>query len=125
MNPCGEEHVRMLLDARADLNAKNSHGQTPFSMVSEIQGRQNIAKMVDPKRDELDPAKDLFDQLGPEGSPRAAPAFTPCWPIPRSSAQQDTYAPRRGGGVRGWRDPLDWGSGGCRSTASEAPGPAS
>mmetsp|Transcript_79346 Transcript_79346/g.220651 ORF Transcript_79346/g.220651 Transcript_79346/m.220651 type:complete len:187 (-) Transcript_79346:302-862(-) len=53
MNPCGEEHVRMLLDARADLNAKNSHGQTPFSMVSEIQGRQNIAKMVDPKRDEL------------------------------------------------------------------------
>lgn len=27
--------------------------------------------------------------VGRPGSPRAAPAFTPCWPIPRSSAQQE------------------------------------
>lgn len=46
MNPCGEEEVRLLLRQKPDLNAKNTHGETPLDMVAKIESREHIADML-------------------------------------------------------------------------------
>lgn len=57
MNPCKLHHVRLLLEARADQNAKNTQGMTPLDMVSMIEGRQHIAGLLrDPLGSHAEPA---------------------------------------------------------------------
>mmetsp|Transcript_112413 Transcript_112413/g.177739 ORF Transcript_112413/g.177739 Transcript_112413/m.177739 type:complete len:159 (-) Transcript_112413:7-483(-) len=45
-NECGEREVNLLLNAKADVTAKNSAGDTPLDMVSKIRDRQHIAQLL-------------------------------------------------------------------------------
>ena len=46
MNECTSERIMELITAGANLEARNSHGQTPLDMVAKLENRQHIADLL-------------------------------------------------------------------------------
>ena len=46
MNECNSERVMELVTAGANLDARNSHGETPLDMVAKLQNRQHVADLL-------------------------------------------------------------------------------